>query len=140
MLKFAIEQEQEKHYSEALDMYRQIIETYPDTAEEAEARERMLDLAYLFGSEKQTYRMLSLYGELEGMYAQGRDETVAEARRARVKEILDGVHEQDRREAEAEARLEAIREGRAPSPEPARAPREPTQKAAGQPRGVGAGG
>ena len=114
MLRFAIQQQEAKHYAVALDMYRQLIEGYPGTEEENEARERMLDLACLFGSEKQSHRMLSLYDTLETLYAPTSTERTTDARRARVKQILDGIHEQDRREAEAQARLEAIREGAAP--------------------------
>ncbi len=114
MLRFAIEQQEAKHYAVALDMYRQLIEGYPGTEEENEAHERMLDLACLFGSERQSHRMLSLYETLESLYAPTSTERTAEARRARVKQILDGIHEQDRREAEAQNRLEAIREGAVP--------------------------
>lgn len=99
MLKFAIEQEGEKHYSEALDMYRQVVGGYPGTGEEAEARQRMLSLAHRFGSGNQPYRMLSIYGALENLYAHERYETWNEARRARVREILDEIRERDRREA-----------------------------------------
>jgi len=119
MLRFAIQQQEAGHYSEALDVYRQLVEGYPGTEEESEARERMLDLACLFGSEKQPHRMLSLYNALETLYAPTSTEGTAEARRARVKQILEGIHEQERREAEAQARLEAIREGVQPPPEPA---------------------
>jgi len=122
MLRFAIEQQEERHFAEALDMYRQLIDEYPDTEEESEARERMLDLAYAFGSERQPYRMLSLYNTLETMYAPMSTDRTTEARRARVKEIVEEVHQEKQREAEAEARIEAIREGRAP--EPARMPQE----------------
>jgi len=120
MLRFAIQQQEAKHYAVALDMYRQLIEGYPGTEEETEAKERMLDLAHLFGSEKQPHRMLSLYNALEGLYAPASTDHTTEARRARVKQILDGIHEQERREAETQARLEAIREGVEPPPEPAR--------------------
>jgi len=114
MLRFAIQQQEAKHHAVALDMYRQLIEGYPGTEEENEARERMLDLACVFGSEKQSHRMLSLYNTLESLYAPTSTESTADAGRARVKQILDGIHEQDRREAEAQARLEAIREGAVP--------------------------
>jgi hypothetical protein len=135
MLRFAIQQQEAKHHAVALDMYRQLIEECPGTEEENEARERMLDLACLFGSEKQSHRMLSLYDTLESLYAPTSTEHTAEARRARVKQILDGIHEQERREAETQARLEAIREGAVPlsesepvtmpprGKEPARVPR-----------------
>jgi len=123
MLRFAIQQQEAKHYAVALDMYRQLIEAYPGTEEENEARERMLDLACLFGSENQTHRMLSVYDTLETMYAStSGGQTPAESRRERVRQILEEVHEQDRREAEAQARIEAIREGVALPPEPARLP------------------
>jgi len=115
MLRFAIQQQEAKHYAVALDMYRQLIEGYPGTEEENEARERMLDLACLFGSEKQSHRMLSLYDTLETLYAPTSTERTTDTRRARVKQILDGIHEQDRREAQA--RLEAIREGAVPPSE-----------------------
>ena len=120
MLRFAIQQQEAKHYAVALDMYRQLIQEYPDTEEENEARERMLDLACLFGSENQTHRMLSVYDTLETMYASTGVDRTAESRRERVKQILEEVHEQDRREAEAQARIEAIREGVALPPEPTR--------------------
>jgi hypothetical protein len=121
MLRFAIQQQEAKHYAVALDMYRQLIEEYSGTQEENEARARMLDLACLFGSENQTHRMLSVYDTLETMYAStGGGQTPAESRRERVRQILEEVHEQDRREAEAQARIEAIREGVALPPEPAR--------------------
>lgn len=122
MLRFAIQQQEARHYSEALDMYRQLIEGYPGTEEESEARERMLDLAYLFGSEKQPYRMLSLYNTLETAYAPTSTERITESRRARVKQILEEVHEQQQREAEAQARIEAIREGGLLAPEPVKMP------------------
>jgi hypothetical protein len=140
MLRLAIQEQEEKHYAQALDMYRQLIEGYPGTEEENEARERMLDLACLFGSEKQSHRMLSLYDTLETLYAPTSTERTTDARRARVKQILDGIHEEDRREAEAQARLEAIREGAAPlsesepvtmpsrGNEPARQPRSRTTR------------
>jgi hypothetical protein len=120
MLRFAIQQQEAKHYAEALDMYRQLIDEYPGTEEGNEARERMLDLAHLFGSEKQPYRMLSVYDALESMYAPTGSERTTEARRARVKEILGEVHQEEQRAAEAEARVEAIREGSQAAPEPAR--------------------
>jgi sugar diacid utilization regulator len=120
MLRFAIQQQEAKHYAVALDMYRQLIEEYPGTEEENEARARMLDLACLFGSENQTHRMLSVYDTLETMYAPRSAQRAVEARRARVKQILEEVHEQDRQEAEARARIEATREGLALTSEPTR--------------------
>jgi len=137
MLRFAIEQQEERHFAEAQDMYRQLIDEYPGTEEESEARERMLDLAYAFGSERQPYRMLSLYNTLETMYVPTSTERQTEARRARVKEILEEVHQQKMREAEAEARLEAIRGGRAPepaTPPPERATPPEREKPAREPR------
>lgn len=107
LLRHCIEQEVEKHYSEALDGYRQIIEQYPETEEETEARERMLDLAYLFETDKQPYRSLSLYGMLEGLYEHERYDYSADARRERVEEILAKIHAEKRLEEERERRLEA---------------------------------
>jgi len=135
MLRFAIQQQEAGHYSEALDMYRQLVEGYPGTEEQTEARERMLDLAHLF-AESQPYRMLSLYNTLETAYAPTSTERITESRRDRVRQILKEVHEQQRREAETQARLEAIRDGAEPPPEPATMPprrkepaREPRNRA-----------
>jgi len=135
MLRFAIQQQEAKHYSEALDMYRQLVEGYPGTEEETEARERMLDLAHLF-AESQPYRMLSVYNTLETAYAPTSTERITESRRDRVRQILKEVHEQQRREAEAQARIEAIREGGLLAPEPVKMPprrkepaREPRNRA-----------
>ena len=119
MLRFAVQQQEAGHHAEAQDMYRQLIEEYPDTAEGSEAREQLLDRAFLFESQKQPYRMLSLYNTLESMYAPASSERVAEARRARVKAILEEINQQKQQEAEAQARLEAIREGVERAPEPA---------------------
>src|SRR3972149_4254427 len=94
MLRFAIQQQEAKHYAVALDMYRQLIEEYPGTEEENEARARMLDLACLFGSENKSHRMLSVYDTLETMYAPRSTERTADTRRARVRQILEEVHEQ----------------------------------------------
>jgi len=134
MLRFAIQQQEGKHYAVALDMYRQLIEGYPGTEEENEARERMLDLACLFGSEKQSHRMLSLYDTLETLYAPTSTERTTDTRRARVKQILDGIHEQDRREAAALAPTEAVREGAASALEPATMPLESKEPARLPPR------
>ena len=145
MLRFAIQQQEAGHYSEALDMYRQLVEGYPGTEEQTEARERMLDLAHLF-AESQPYRMLSLYNTLETAYAPTSTERITESRRDRVRQILKEVHEQQRREAETQARLEAIRDGAEPPPEPATMPprrkepaREPQQRATPRQGGVDVG-
>lgn len=122
MLKLAIQQQEAKRYAMALDMYRLLIEGYPGTEEENEARERMLDLAHLFEAENQPHRMLGVYNTLETMYFPTSVEHTTTARKARVKAILREVHEQEQREAEAQARIEAIREGKAPPPEPALMP------------------
>jgi hypothetical protein len=102
MLGFAINQQENGHHAEAQDIYRQLIREYPGTDEEAEARERMLDMAQLFASEKQPYRMLSLYGTLENLYAREGAPNVEEARRARVREIVNDIHKSDKLEEEAE--------------------------------------
>lgn len=101
-LRFAIAQQERGHYAEAQQAYRQLIEQYPDTDEEAEARERMLDMAHLFASENQTYRMLSVYDTLENLYARQGAPNAAEARRARVREIVNDIHKSDKLEEEAE--------------------------------------
>src|SRR4030042_6783841 len=89
LLRFAIQGQEAKHYAVALDMFRQLIEEYPGTEEENEARARMLDLACLFGSENQTHRMLSVYDTLETMYASASGaQTPAESRRERVRRLL----------------------------------------------------
>ena len=106
ILRQSVSQEEDKHYSEAIDGYRQIIEQYPGTGEEGEARERMLDLAYLFESDGQTYRAKHLYRLLELLYTPQRHENIQEARRARVKEILSGIDAEKKAEEEREARLE----------------------------------
>ena len=106
ILRQCVSQEEDKHYSEAIDGYRQIIEQYPGTGEEGEARERMLDLAYLFESDGQTYRAKHLYRLLELLYTPQRHENIQEARRARVKEILSGIDAEKKAEEEREARLE----------------------------------
>jgi len=48
LLRLGIESEEQGHYSEAIDGYRQIIDQYFGTPEEKEAKKRMLDLAYFF--------------------------------------------------------------------------------------------
>jgi hypothetical protein len=98
MLRFAIAKQKNGHHAEAQDICRQLIEEYPGTDEEAEARERMLDIAHLFASENQTYRMLSIYNTLENLYARRGAPDVEEARRARVREILDHIHRGDGRD------------------------------------------
>jgi len=107
ILRECIKQEEDGHYSEAIDGYRQIIDQYHGTPEEEEARERMLDLAYLFESKGQSYRAKHLYWLLEQLYTPQRFGDIKEARRARVKEILDEVHAEKRVEEERRARLEA---------------------------------
>lgn len=112
MLQLALEHQEEGHYAEALDMYRQVVSEHLGTEEEAMARQRMLDLAHQFGEEGQPYRMLALYKSLEGLYAYERSDSVAAARRRRVRGILDEIHERDAQEAVEQAGREAIREGR----------------------------
>jgi len=91
-------QEEEAHYSEAIDGYRQIIEQYAGTQEEEQAKERMMDLAYLFETEGQTYRAKHLYWLLELLYTPQRYSDIRQARSARVKEILAEIHTKDREE------------------------------------------
>ena len=107
ILRECLKQEEDGHYSEAIDGYRQIIDQYHGTPEEAEARERMLDLAHLFQSKGQSYRAKHLYWLLELLYTPQRFDDIKEARRARVKEILDEVHAEKRAEEERKARVEA---------------------------------
>jgi hypothetical protein len=107
MLRICQEAEEKGHYSEAIDGYRQIIDQYFGTPEEEEARERMLDMAYLFESEGQAYRAKHLYWLLEMLYTPQRYKDVQEARRGRVEEILDKIHAEERAEEERRARLEA---------------------------------
>lgn len=109
ILKDCIKQEEDGHYSEAIDGYRQIIDQYHGTPEEEKARERMLDLAHLFQSKGQGYRAKHLYWLLELLYTPQRFKDIREVRRARVKEILDEVHAEKRAEEERRARLEAQR-------------------------------
>jgi len=98
IMRQCIAQEEEEHYSEAIDGCRQIIEQYPGTKEEEEAKERMMDLAYLFETEGQTYRAKHLYWLLELLYTPQRYKDIKEARKARVKEILAEIHAKDREE------------------------------------------
>ncbi len=106
ILRECLRQEEDEHYSEAIDGYRQIIDQYHGTPEEEEARERMLDLAYLFESKEQPYRAKHLYWLLELLYTPQRFKDIKEARRARVKEIVDEIHAEKRAEEERVARLE----------------------------------
>jgi len=106
LLRICQEAEQKEHYSEAIDGYRQIIDQYHGTPEEEEARQKMLDLAYLFESEGQAYRAKHLYWLLEQLYTPQRYADVQEARRGRVQEILDKIHAEERAEEERRARLE----------------------------------
>ena len=107
MLRFAIAQQERGHYAEAQDVYRQLIEGYPGTDEEAEARERILDMAHTVGSENQPHRMLARYKTVERLYATEGAPSADEGRRARVREILDEIHERDRPEKAAEKRAQA---------------------------------
>lgn len=91
-------QEEEAHYSQAIDGYRQIIEQYAGTQEEEQAKERMMDLAYLFETEGQTYRAKHLYWLLELLCTPQRYSDIRQARSARVKEILVEIHTKDREE------------------------------------------
>ncbi len=106
LLRLCHEAEQKEHYSEAIDGYRQIIDHYHGTPEEEEAREKMLDLAYLFESKGESYRAKHLYWLLEQLYTPQRYADIKEARRARVKEILADIEAQKRAEEERRARLE----------------------------------
>lgn len=110
LLRLSYEAEQQKHYSEALDGYRQIIDQYYGTPEEDEAREKMLDMAYLFESKGESYRAKHLYGLLEQLYTPHRYANVQEARQARVQEILEKIHTEERAEEERRAKLEETRE------------------------------
>ena len=107
LLRICQEAEDKAHYSEAIDGYRQIIDQYHGTPEEEEAREKMLDLAYLFESKGEAYRAKHLYGLLEMLYTPQRYADVREGRRGRVQEILDKIHAGERAEEERRARLEA---------------------------------
>jgi len=102
LMRLSVEAEEKEHYNEALDGYRQIIDQYHGTPEEEEARERMLDLAYLFESEEQHYRAKHLYWLLEMLYTPQRYKNIQEVRRARVKEILDQIHAEEERRAKLE--------------------------------------
>ncbi|MCG2769705.1 MAG: hypothetical protein L6435_15205 [Anaerolineae bacterium] len=106
LLRLCHEAEQKEHYNEAIDSYRQIIDQYHGTPEEEEARAKMLDLAYLFESKGEAYRAKHLYWLLEQLYTPQRYKDVKEARRARVEEILEKIHAEERAEEERRARLE----------------------------------
>ena len=106
LLRLCQEAEEKGHHSEAIDGYRQVIDQYFGTPEEAEARERMLDMAYLFESEGQAYRAKHLYWLLEQLYTPQRYADVQESRRGRVQEIMDKIHAEERAEEERRARLE----------------------------------
>jgi len=106
MLRESIKQEEEGHYSEAIDGYRQIIDQYHGTPEEAEARERMLDLAYLFQKRGQNYRAKHLFWLMEMLYTPQGFKDIEEVRRARVKEILEEIHAEKQAEEERRARVE----------------------------------
>jgi hypothetical protein len=67
----------------------------------------MLDLAHLFQSKGQSYRAKHLFWLMELLYTPQRFGDIEEARRVRVKEILDQVHAEKRAEEERMARLEA---------------------------------
>jgi len=107
ILRDCIKQEEDGHYSEAIDGYRQIIDQYHDTPQEKEARERMLNLAHLFESKGQSYRAKHLYWLLELLYTPQRFGDMKEARRARVKEILDEIRAEKRAEEKRRALVEA---------------------------------
>lgn len=107
ILRDCTKQEEDGHYSEAIDGYRQIIDQYHGTPEEEQARGRMLDLAHLFDSKGQGYRAKHLYWLLEQLYTPQRFGDIKEARRARVKEILDEIHAEERAEEKRRALVEA---------------------------------
>jgi len=106
LLRLCQEAEEKGHYSEAIDGYRQIIDQYYGTPEEEEAREKMLDVAYLFESKGEAYRAKHLYWLLEQLYTPQRYADVREARRGRVQEILDKIHAEERAEEERRAKSE----------------------------------
>ena len=106
LLRLCLESEAKGHHSEAIDGYQQIIDQYQGTPEEAEAKEKMLDLAYLFESRGEPYRAKHLYWLMEQLYTPQRYRDIQEARRGRVQEILDKIHAQERAEEERRARLE----------------------------------
>jgi len=107
LLRLCHEAEQKGHHNEAIDGYRQLIDQYFGTPEEKEARERMLDMSYLFESKGEPYRAKHLYLLLEQLYTPQRHKDIQEARRGRVQEILDKIHTEERAEEERQAKLEA---------------------------------
>ena len=110
LLRLCQEAREKGHYSEAIYGYRQVIDQYHGTPEEEEARERMLDVAYLFESKGEAYRAKHLYWLLEQLYTPQRYKDVKEARQARVQEIMDKIHAEERAEEERRAKLEAAEE------------------------------
>ena len=106
MLRLCHEAEQKGHHNEAIDGYRQIIDQYVGTLEEAQARESMLDLAHLFESKGEAYRAKHLYQLLEQLYTPQTYRNIQEARQGRVQEILEKIHTEERAEEERRARLE----------------------------------
>jgi len=106
LLRLSIESEKEKHYSEAMDGYRQIIDEYFGTPEVKEAKKRMLDLAYLFEKQGEPYQAKHLYWLLEQLYTPQTYGNIEEKRRARVEEILDNIHAKDLAEEKRQAKLE----------------------------------
>jgi len=106
MLRLCHEAEQKGHHNEAIDGYRQIIDQYVGTLEEAQARESMLELAHLFESKGEAYRAKHLYQLLEQLYTPQTYRNIQEARQGRVQEILEKIHTEERAEEERRARLE----------------------------------
>ena len=106
MLRLCHEAEQKGHHNEAIDGYRQIIDQYVGTLEEAQARESMLDLAHLFESKGEAYRAKHLYQLLEQLYTPQTYRNIQEVRQGRVQEILEKIHTEERAEEERRARLE----------------------------------
>ena len=106
MLRLCHEAEQKGHHNEAIDGYRQIIDQYVGTPEEAQARESMLELAHLFESKGEAYRAKHLYQLLEQLYTPQTYRNIQEARQGRVQEILEKIHTQERAEEERRAKLE----------------------------------
>ena len=106
LLRLGIESEEQGHYSEAIDGYRQIIDQYFGTPEEKEAKKRMLDLAYFFEKQGEPYQAKHLYWLLEQLYTPQTYGNIEEKRRARVTEILDNIHAEERAEEARQAKLE----------------------------------
>jgi len=106
MLRLCHEAEQKGHHNEAIDGYRQIIDQYVGTLEEAQARESMLDLAHLFESKGEAYRAKHLYQLLEQLYTPQTYRNIQEVRQGRVQEILEKIHTEERAEEERRAKLE----------------------------------